>query len=124
MAKKKLKTKNQALTVNGGLIFASPSTYPFSIIISASNSDEILKISNNGEIYYRHNNEMVKVNCPDELSQAFQECVLHMTGYNYEDVMINKYLEKILNHERSNEYITKLESAFRKLKLNKLKNII
>ena len=98
------KQNNQTLTFNGNLTFANPTDIPFSITISGHDNIEVFKISNNGEIYYKHNDEMIKVNCPDELSQAFQECVLQMTGSNYEDVMIEKYIQKILNHERSSGY--------------------
>jgi len=112
----------QKLVVHGTLTFANPTTIPFSITVSGQDNMEVFKISNNGEIYYKHENEMIKVNCPDELSQAFQECVLQMTGSNYNDVMIEKYIQKIINHERSDEYMMKLETTFRKLKLQKLKN--
>ena len=113
--------KKKHITRNSIGIFNS-NPVPYSIVISNPNSEPVFTISES-EIFYKHNNEMVKVNCPDDIIQAFEECVLHMTGYNSEDVMIEKYIQKILNHERSNDYMIKLESTFRKLKLQKLKNI-
>ena len=123
MSKKKKKNQISLTGLQGNglkLGCLRPSTY--AIIISDSTGDPVFSISNDGDIFYRHNNEMTKVNCHDDLSQAFQECVFGVTGYNSEDVMIERYIQKILNHERSNEYMVKLESTFRKLKLQKLKN--
>lgn len=103
------------ITLSGGIEY----TYPFIII---NKEVEIFKISKDGDIYYRYNDEMKKVECPDELSQAFQESVIQMTGMNYENLIIEKFMKKLINHERSNDYITKLEKIFRRVKLEKLKN--
>jgi len=120
----KKKYKNST-PISGNFTFSSPTTTtPFSIIVTGKQNEEIFKISSDGDVYYRYNGEMTKVECPEDLSQAFQECVLHMSGTNYDDLMIEKFIEKILNHKRSNEYITKLESVFRKLKLEKLNKSI
>ena len=63
---------------------------------------------------------MKKVECPEEIVDAFMYSVFNYTNKDVEDVLIDKYIEKILNHDHSNEYITKLETKFRKLKLEKL----
>ena len=98
---------------------------PYSILISnpRNNSEELLRITQGGEIFYRFNDEMIKVNCPDDISEAFLHTVIGYTGQQPDDIMIDKYLQKIINNERSNEYITKLENAIRKIKLKKL-NVI
>lgn len=121
MSKKKKKLK---LTISPTSVGTTLSNTPYSLVISSptSHSEELLKISSDGNIFYRHKGEMVKVNCPDDITEAFLWSVFHFTGQQPEDVIIEKYIQKILNHDRSNEYITKLESAFRKLKLQKLKN--
>lgn len=93
------------------------------VIVTNGKGENIFKISIKGKIYYNYKGKLTKVKCHDDIAQAFQESVLQITGYRSEDVMIEKYLKKILNHERSDEYILKLESAFRKLKLQKLKNL-
>ena len=49
--------------------------------------------------------------------------VIGYTGQQPDDIMIEKYLQKIINNERSNEYITKLENAIRKIKLKKIKKL-
>ena len=81
---------------------------PYSIEIRdprSENNNPILQITMNGEVYYSCDDEMVKVNCPDDISDAFKQCVLNMTGQLPEDVMIDKYLEKIFNNQRSDEYM-------------------
>ncbi len=95
---------------------------PYSILISnpQNRSEELLKILQNGEIFYRFEGEMIKVNCPEDIIDAFLQTVIGYTGQQPEDVIIQKYINKILNHERSNEYMTKLEKTFRKLKLEKI----
>ena len=48
---------------------------PYSILISSPrNNEELLRISQDGEIFYRFNNDMIKVNCPDDISDAFLHC--------------------------------------------------
>lgn len=97
---------------------------PYSILISSPrNNEELLRISQDGEIFYRFNNDMIKVNCPDDISDAFLHTVIGYTGQQPDDIMIEKYLQKIINNERSNEYITKLENAIRKIKLKKIKKL-
>ena len=88
-----------------------------------NNNEELLRISQDGEIFYRFNNDMIKVNCPDDISDAFLHTVIGYTGQQPDDIMIEKYLQKIINNERSNEYITKLENAIRKIKLKKIKKL-
>lgn len=98
---------------------------PYSILISnhKNNSEELLRITQGGDIFYRFNGEMIKVNCPDDISNAFLQTVIGYTGQQPDDIMIDKYIQKIINNERSNEYISKLENAFRKIKLKKIKNL-
>ena len=124
-------TTNSPLSANlsvGTFTIAQPTNYSILTIYSPNidpiqhASQEILKISQDGEIFYRHNGEIIKVNCPDDVSEAFMCTVFNLTNQTPEDVMIEKYIQKILNHERSNEYMIKLETTFRKLKLQKLKN--
>lgn len=104
-------------------IGAITSTLAPSIVLSNSNDEELFKINGDGEIFYKHREgELKKVECSSDIVEAFSETVFHMTGQEPEDVMIEKYIQKILNHERSEVYITKLEKTFRKLKLEKLKN--
>lgn len=90
------------------------------VIVITGNQHEILRITADNEIFYRIDGEMKKVECPEEIVDAFMYSVFNYTNKDVEDVLIEKYIEKILNHEHSNEYITKLEHKFRKLKLEKL----
>jgi hypothetical protein len=85
------------------------------------NSEKILEIRQDG-IYYRNKEEMKKVESDEDLKDAFLTSVVKITGHQPEDVMIDNYLDKIFNNKRSDEYIDKLEKAFRKRKLNKIKN--
>lgn len=84
---------------------------------------ELLIITSNGEMFYNVNDEMVKVNCPEDVGEAFAHVVLGYSDSTPEDVLIDKYINKILNHERSNEYMMKLERTFRKLKLKKINRL-
>jgi hypothetical protein len=90
------------------------------VISKPGTSNELLKISAEGEIFYNVNDEMIKVNCPEDVAEAFIHVVFGYSNSTPEDVIIQKYINKILNHERSNEYMTKLEKTFRKLKLEKI----
>ena len=96
-------------------IYSNPS-----ILTLFSNNQEILKVTQEGDLFYRHNDEMIKVNCPDDVVEAFIDTVFNYTGQNPEEIVINKYIRKILNHERSYEYISKIEKVIRKLKLEKI----
>ena len=89
-------------------------------IITNKNSETIFKITNDGEIFYKSNCEMNRVNCPKDIEEAFCIAIFNYTGKQPDEIIINNYIQKILNHEYSNKYVTKLESAFRKLKLEKL----
>ena len=89
----------------------------------SSKYEEILKITGDGQIFYKFNNEMIKVNCPDDITEAFLYTVLEYTGKDIDDAMIEKFIEKIENAERSIEFINKLEKIFIKLKLKKLNKI-
>lgn len=96
------------------------SVIPNTIIFSGKDSEEILIIKQDGEVHYRFNGNMTKVNCPDDISEAFLYTVINYTGQQPEDIMIEKYMKKILNHSRSDEYMNKLEQVFRKHKLQKI----
>lgn len=124
MAKKVSKSKLSNSTLSGTTnVTISGSVITNILSINQPNtSNELLRISANGEIYYNVNGEMVKVNCSDDIGEAFYHTIFGYSGLTPEDIIIKIYINKILNHERSNEYITKLEHIFRKLKLEKLKN--
>jgi hypothetical protein len=110
--------------INTGITTISSSyVQPNIITISNNNKDEVLKINPNGEIYYKVDDNMIKVNCADDVGEAFSTVVFNLSGLSTEDYMIEKYIDKIIKHEKSNEYISKLECAFRKMKLEKLKKI-
>ena len=94
----------------------------FAIQFNNNSNEEVLRIDPNGDVYYRFEGNMVKVNCPDDISEAFLYTVLNYTGQRPEDAMIEKFMEKISNHSRSDEYMTKLEKVFRKYKLKKLQS--
>jgi hypothetical protein len=101
------------------------SMIPNSLSISKPGTNkELLFIKSNGEIFYNVNDEMVKVNCSEDIGEAFTYVVLGYSDSTPEEVLIDKYINKMLNNERSNEYITKLEKTFRKLKLEKIKNVL
>lgn len=70
MSKKKKKSK---LTISPTSVGTTLSNTPYSLVISSptSHSEELLKISSDGNIFYRHKGEMVKVNCPDDITEAF-----------------------------------------------------
>lgn len=93
------------------------------VISNPGTTNELLKITAEGEIYYKFEGEMIKVNCPDDVAEAFIHTVFGYTNSTPDEVVIQKYINKILNHERSNEYISKLERAFRKLKLERINGI-
>jgi len=93
---------------------------PNIISISGKNSTPVFEIKSNGDVFYRYENEMVKVNCPDDITTAFLCSVFNCTGLQPEDAIIETYVNKILNHEHSDEYIAKIEKAFRRLKLQKI----
>ena len=60
-------------------------------ILSINNTSELIfKITENGEIFYNFNNEIIKVNCPDDISDAFFYTVKYI-----DDAMIEKFIEKI-----------------------------
>lgn len=90
--------------------------------ISNKNGVEVMKISPDGELYYRINDNMIKVEIPEDLVEAFSHVILNYTGKSPDDVMIERYVDKILKNEKSDEYISKLEKAFRKLKIKKINN--
>lgn len=90
------------------------------VISKPGTNTELLKITSECEILYNVNGEMIKVNCSNDLAEAFTHVVFGYSNSTPEEVVIQKYLDKILNHERSNEYMTKLEKTFRKLKLEKI----
>jgi len=87
--------------------------------VTDKNSQELLRIYNNGDIYYRKDNQMVKVNIPEEISEAFLMTILGYTGNNPEEIIV----EKISQHKCSDEYFNKMEKAFRKYKLQKLQKL-
>jgi len=90
------------------------------LITNPSSGEELLKFTHDGEIYYKFKNEMVKVNCPEDVSEAFFWTVFGFTGKEPEDVIIDKYIQKISKNERSYEYLTKIDKEIRKLKLRKI----
>ena len=94
----------------GGILISNPST-----------GEELLRFTAEGEVFYKFENEMVKVNCPEDVSEAFLWTVFGFTGKEIDDVIIDKYIEKISNNERSNEYLSKIERIIRRNKLKKLK---
>jgi hypothetical protein len=97
------------------------SSTPNMLVISQpGTNNELLKITSESEIFYNVNGEMIKVNCPDDVAEAFIHTIFGVTNLVPDDVIIQKYINKILNHERSNEYINKLEKIFRKFKLEKI----
>jgi len=88
--------------------------------INKNNGDELLTISQNGDIHYNYNNEMVKVNCPEDIIDAFLHTVLNFTDSNLENILFEKYIKKISNGNISNDNVLKLEREFRKIKVKKL----
>lgn len=90
--------------------------------ISNKNGVEVMKISPDGELYYRINDNMIKVEIPEDLVEAFSYVILNYTGKSPDDVMIERYVDKILKNEKSDEYISKLEKFFRKSKIKKIDN--
>jgi hypothetical protein len=60
-----------------------------------NNFQDILRIETNGDIYYRKDNEMKKVNIPDEISEAFQMTILGYTGNNPEDAIVEKISQNV-----------------------------
>ena len=40
------------------------------LITNPSSGEELLRITNDGKIYYKFENEMIKVNCPEDISEA------------------------------------------------------
>ena len=112
----------QTFSLYSGLTTSITSMYtPNMLIISKpGTNNELLKITAEGEILYNVNGEMIKVNCSEDVADAFIHVVFGYSNSTPEDVIIQKYINKILNHERSNEYMTKLEKTFRKLKLEKI----
>lgn len=90
--------------------------------ITGSDGEIIMKITNDG-IFYKHENEMVKVNCPEDITDAFLNTVLNYNNKPLDDVIFDNFIEKIKNSEKSNFYIKKLESTLREIKLNKLNNL-
>ena len=103
-------TLSSSLSMVGGLLISNPSS-----------GEELIRFGSDGEIYYRYQNETIKVNCPDDIAEAFFWTVFGYTGKEPEDVIIDKYIEKISNNERSNEYLSKIERIIRTNKLKKLK---
>jgi len=86
----------------------------------SDNSKDLLQITNNGEVYYRYNDEMLKVNCPDDVTEALTYTVLNYNNSSIEDILFNKYLNKISTGQITNEQTSMLENVFRKLKIQKL----
>lgn len=111
---------NNNLIENGYTISITNPLVSNILTISNRNNEEIMRISPDGELYYRFNNDMIKVEIPEDLVEAFSHVVLNYTGKTPDEVLIDRYVEKILNGQKSEEYISKLESTFRKLKLKKL----
>jgi len=96
---------------------------PNVMYISGKNAKSILMIKSNGDVFYRFENKMVKVNCPDDITTAFLCSVFNCTGLQPEDAIIETYLNKMLDHDNSDIYMERIEKAFRRLKiitLNKL----
>lgn len=90
------------------------------LVITDSNSKDILKITCDNEIFYRFNDDMVKVNCSEDIIEAFKYSVLNLTNKDIDEVLIDKYMKSILNNDHSNEYINKIEKFFRNEKLKKI----
>jgi len=109
--------------INTGITVSAKYVQPNIITFYDKNHDELLKIEPNGEIYYRVDDDMIKVNCSDDIGLAFSDIVFNLSGFSPEDYIIEKYIDKISNHQKSNQYISKLECAFRKMKLNKISKI-
>ena len=109
-------TLYSGLTISDPAISASMYAPNMLIISKPGTNNELLKIN----ILYNVDGEMIKVNCPEDVVEAFIHVVFGYSNSTPEEVVIQKYINKILNHERSNEYMTKLEKTFRKLKLEKI----
>ena len=60
-----------------------------------------MRISPDGELYYKHNNIMVKVDMPEDLIEAFSHVILNYSGKTPDDVMIDRYIDKILKDSLS-----------------------
>jgi hypothetical protein len=116
-------SNNMFNIANSGVTCTASYTQPNIITFFNTNRDELLRIEPDGKIYYRVEGEMVRINCADDIGDAFSEVVLKLTGLKPEDYVIERYIEKISNHEKSNEYMSKLECAFRKMKLKKIDKI-
>jgi len=93
---------------------------PNVMYISGKNAKSILMIKSNGDVFYRFENKMVKVNCPDDITTAFLCSVFNCTGLQPEDAIIETYLNKMLDHDNSDIYMERIEKAFRRLKIIKL----
>lgn len=107
----------QTFLISTGLTYLSQNMLTIS---KPGTNKKLFNITSDGEIFYNVDDEMIKVNCHEDIVEAFTWTVLGYSDSTPEDVLIDKYINKILNNERSNEYITKLEKTFRKLKLEKI----
>jgi len=106
-------------TFNLGLVSTSYSNFDI-LNIKQKNGNEILTITQDGEIYYNFKDEMVKVECPKDIVDAFEFSILNYTGKSIDDVLMKKCFNYISSDEISNEHLLKFESAIRKAKLKKL----
>ena len=52
----------------------------------------------------------------------FSETIFNYTGKTPDDILIEKYLDKIFKNKKSKEYMAKLELEFRKRKIKKINN--
>ena len=122
------KTNNNTFSINNNYVITgytlsiTNSIYSDILTFFNTKNEEIMKISPDGEVYYRFNDKMIKVEIPEDLVEAFTNTILNYAGKTPDDIMIDKYIEKILKNEKSEEYISKLERVFRKNKIKKLNN--
>ena len=64
------------------------------VISKPGTNTELLKITSECEILYNVNGEMIKVNCSNDLAEAFTHVVFGYSNSTPEEVVIQKYLDK------------------------------
>lgn len=116
-------TNNIFNIVNTGITCSATFVQPNIITFNNKNQDELLRIEPDGKIYYRTGEEMIQVNCTDDIGLAFSQLVFNLTGFHTQDYVIDNYINNIINCEKSSDSVLKLEKAFRKIKLGKINKI-
>lgn len=95
-------------------------TGSITFMISSTCQEPVLTITQDGDVYYRFNGEMKKVEQRDDILEAFRYCVLGQYGEEPDKALFNKFLDRIDNGELTDEQLKQLEKRIRKTKLNKL----